>query len=103
MIPDLVTAGEPAKATTTAQEDLTMAGQRRINVIWEMTQAVVAIVVVLANMTVAVYNGIYQNSAAFPAVLSNALFLIVGFYFSRTNHANIGGIGPQPTQPYQGR
>ncbi len=54
-------------------------------------------------MAVAVYDGIYQNNVQFPAVLSNALFLIVGFYFSRTNHAAIGGIGPQPNTPYEGR
>ena len=107
MIPDLQTGGsyqqQPVTPTTTLQEDLTTAGQRRINVIWEVTQALVAVLVVAANMTVAVYDGIYANNVQFPAVLSNALFLIVGFYFSRTNHTAIGGIGIQPQQPYQGR
>jgi hypothetical protein len=35
--------------------------------------------------------------------LVNAFFLIVGFYFSRTNHTAIGGIGSKPEQRYEGR
>jgi len=94
--------------TTTAQQDLTTAGQRKVNLIWEYTQAVVAGGVVFANMIVGVYQGIHQVSVGmpspqFPIVLSSSLFLVIGFYFSRTNHAAIGGIGPQPTSPYVGR
>jgi len=91
--------------TTTIQEDLTSAGQRAINKIWELTQAVIAISVVLANMTVGVYQGLSTTAhVEFPVILSSALFLVVGFYFSRTNHAAIGGVGPKkPQQPYEGR
>jgi hypothetical protein len=41
----------------------------------------------------------------YPMVLSSSLFLIIGFYFSRSNHSAIGGIGRKPTdsQPYVGR
>jgi hypothetical protein len=88
---------------TTAQEDLTSAGQRSINKIWEGTQSVIAIVVVMANMIVGIYQGLAQTHVEFPVILSSALFLVVGFYFSRTNHAAIGGVGPKPMQPYEGR
>jgi hypothetical protein len=93
----------PIAPTTTIQEDLTTAGQRRINLIWEMTQAFVAIMVVFANMIVGVYQGIYATTLPFPTILSSALFLVVGFYFSRTNHAAIGGTGSKPAEIYRGR
>lgn len=93
-------------ATTTFQEDLTTAGQRKVNLIWEYTQATVALMVVFANMVVSVVQGMSKDVSIgeHPVVLSSALFLIVGFYFSRTNHAAIGGVGKQPVAPaYQGR
>lgn len=90
--------------TTTVEQDTNTASQRRINLIWEITQAAVALLVVLACMIVGVYQGLAGDEAGeFPTILSSALFLVIGFYFSRTNHQSIGGIGPKPTQPYQGR
>lgn len=90
---------------TTVQEDLTTAGQRRINMIWETTQAIIAGIVIVTNMVVSVIFVIKRIPAGeYPLVLSSSLFLIVGFYFSRTNHAAIGGMGSKPTQPkYEGR
>jgi len=85
---------------------LTSAGQRRINVIWEYTQAAIAILVVGANMIVGTYQGLINrgvDAPPYPVILSSSLFLIVGFYFSRTNHAAVGGIGPKPESPYTGR
>lgn len=82
--------------TTTTQEDLTTAGQRRVNLIWEYTQASIA----LGVTTAMIYCGVKRIDS--PEVRS-AFFLIVGFYFSRTNHAAIGGIGMKPTQEYKGR
>ena len=95
----------PPPPTTTAQEDVTKAGQRKVNLIWEYTQAVIAILVVIANLIVGTANGLGQTKVEFPLVLSNAMFLIVGFYFSRTNHQAIGGIGRKPaeSQEYLGR
>ncbi len=95
----------PIAPTTTLQEDLTTAGQRKVNLIWEYTQSIIAIVVVAANMTVAVWRGLGQGNTdtEYPVILSSALFLIVGFYFSRTNHAAIGGVGPKPNEVYRGR
>ena len=86
----------PVPPTTTAQQDLTVAGQRRINLIWEVTQAVVAVSVTLANVYAALVS--IENMT-----LTAAFFLVIGFYFSRTNHAAIGGVGYKPSQQYEGR
>ena len=83
--------------TTTEQEDIVTAGQRQINYIWELTQAGIAVAVTLGMIFVPI-------SGAHNATLENAFFLIVGFYFSRTNHTAIGGVGRKPAmQPYTGR
>jgi hypothetical protein len=89
--------------TTTVQQDLTTAGQRKVNLIWEYTQAFIAIIVVLSNMIAAVFNVIKNRDLEVPVILSSALFLIVGFYFSRTNHSAIGGVGTKPNVEYKGR
>lgn len=88
---------------TLAQAALVAAGQRRINIIWEYTQSLISIAVVLANMIVAVSDGLTEAARPFPVILSSSLFLIVGFYFSRTNHASIGGVGEKPSPNYTGR
>lgn len=94
----------PVPPKTTLQEDLTTAGQRRVNLIWEFTQAAIALLVVFANMGTAVFNTVQGKPGEVPMILSSALFLVVGFYFSRTNHQAIGGTGMKPVQPpYQGR
>lgn len=92
-------------ADTTAEEDrgtartrdegaLRTAGQRRINVIWEITQAVIAVAVTGSTLYVAAVLAMKDKgeTAAF-LLLSNAFFLVVGFYFGRTNHQRIGGVG----------
>jgi len=99
----MTSAEQPLTPTTTFQQDLTTAGQRKVNLIWEYTQAFVAIVVVLANIIVAVYNAVNSTGNEHPDILTSSLFLIIGFYFSRTNHAQIGGIGEKPSQEYKGR
>lgn len=82
--------------TSTLQEDLVTAGQRRVNLIWESTQGLIAICTTGAMIYCSVKSIESPN-------LVNAFFLIVGFYFSRTNHAAIGGVGSKPNAPYQGR
>ncbi len=94
--PERRTVEQPVAPKTTTQEDLTTQGQRRINLIWEITQAVIAVLITAAVVYCAV-NKIDSQ------VLTNAFFLIIGFYFSRTNHAAIGGVGMKPSQPYEGR
>ncbi len=88
---------------TTAQQDITTAGQRKVNLIWEYTQALVALAVVGANIVVWVSASLTGKEVNIPEGLTNAMFLIVGFYFSRTNHQAIGGIGHKPEQRYEGR
>lgn len=82
--------------TTTAEEDITTAGQRKINLIWETTQAVVAVLITGAF--------IYCEVSKIESVAIRMGFsLIIGFYFSRTNHTQIGGEGKKPDQKYMGR
>lgn len=91
-------------ARTTFQEDLTFASQRRVNLIWERTQAAIALVVVLFTMVCGTY-GMLHNQSQIPTIMSVAFGTVVGFYFSRTNHTATGGIGPRPKIPgsYKGR
>lgn len=72
--------------TTTSEQDRYTAQQRNINVIWELTQAAIAISVVAANVAAAFMLAV-QNQ-----LLGNAFFLVIGFYFGRTNHARSGGM-----------
>ncbi len=89
----------PAK--TTFQEDLTFAGQRHINLIWERTQAIIAISVVFSTMGIAAFCVLKGKEV--PALIAMAFGTVVGFYFSRTNHAAIGGVGKKSLSEYEGR
>lgn len=78
--------GLVASPTTTAEQDLVTQGQRRINLIWEATQAVIAITVTGAN--------IYAALAGKESILlGNAFTLIIAIYFVRQNHIKVGGVG----------
>lgn len=85
----------PLPPKTTAQEDLTKAGQRLINVMWERTQQVIAMAVTGVTLAVCGYLVSMGNPdialMAF-SLLSNVFFLVVGTYFQRTNHTKSGGI-----------
>jgi hypothetical protein len=59
--------------------------QHRINLLWEITQALIALVVVCASVFLWVTTGLTS------AQMSAAFFLIVGFYFGRTNHTRPNG------------
>jgi hypothetical protein len=89
--------------TTTEQQDITHAGQRKINLIWEYTQAIIAIFVVFSTLGTAIYMEIKGRMDQIPTIFSTAFGMIVGFYFARTNHAAIGGLGAKPKQDYEGR
>jgi hypothetical protein len=68
-------------------------GQRRVNLIWEMTQSVIALAV--AGTTLYVSASLVLRGGADLAafvLLGNTFFLIVGFYFGRTNHEKTGGV-----------
>ena len=88
----------PLTSTTTTEQDRHSYGQRRINLIWETTQAVIAVIVTLATLYVAAQLALRDDAqtAAF-LLLSNAFFLVIGFYFSRSNHNRINDTAPPPT------
>ena len=81
-------------STTTSEQDRKTASQRRVNIIWEGTQSVIALAVTLSTLYVSATLAMKDNAqtAAF-LLLSNAFFLVIGFYFGRTNHQRTGGIG----------
>jgi len=86
---------------TTSEDDRRTAGQRRINIIWEVTQAVIALAVTGTGMFTASQLALRADtsdankSMAITAFLliSNTVFLVIGFYFGRTNHQRVGGMG----------
>lgn len=99
-------SGPSLPATTTAEEDITTAGQRHINVMWESTQRAIAIAVTIAVLGVCLWIVVKgPEPLQIPAftVLSSVFFLVVGTYFQRTNHTKVGGIGSKPGEVYIGR
>lgn len=97
-----MTAEVSRPPTTTSEQDLRTASQRRVNLIWEYSQAGIAIMVVSANVVYAFVQTPIPGAAQLAAasgqsgLLSNAFFLVIGFYFGRTNHARIGD---EPSRP----
>lgn len=79
--------------TTTEEQQRATAGQRRVNLIWEFTQAAIALLVTTSTLFVASRLALSDKTAtAAFLLLSNAFFLVVGFYFGRTNHQRVGGV-----------
>jgi hypothetical protein len=76
-----------AALRTTESGDAVRAGQRHINLIWESTQAVIAVAV-----TGAVIFAALQGKDS--VLLGNAFTLIIAIYFVRMNHTKVGGVGP---------
>jgi hypothetical protein len=76
----------PLPPDTTAQSDLIAHGQRRINLIWEATQAIVTVMISGA----AIYAALKGKQAD---ILNFAFVAIVSTYYARTNHTKIGGVG----------
>lgn len=81
---------------------LTTEGQRRINLIWERTQAIIAIsVVVTALLVIGVLvvvpvlrGGVLDPTAVTGVVLLSGLVTnVTTSYFTRTNHSKVGGVG----------
>lgn len=108
---------KPLPATTTQQEDVVTAGQRAINMLWENTQSHIAKVTVYSTISVNVIVVIALISLrqvltvemitvvlASLGSLNTITGIIIGFYFGRTNHSAIGGVGKKPDQgKYVGR
>jgi hypothetical protein len=87
-------------ADTTGEQDRNTAGRRGINLMWESTQAVIALAVIFTGMATASILALRTDasdaskSVAITAFLliSNTVFLVIGFYFGRTNHERQGGV-----------
>lgn len=108
--PEYVTSGQGTVAapTATEEEQIVTAGQRRVNILWEAVQGIIAIfttattVYVLAAMTLA-KGDVTANQLIAVGQLVVMATLILSFYFSRTNHSAQGGVGKKPDDPYRGR
>lgn len=95
-------SSSPAPQDEKSQErERVTAGQRRINIIWEATQSVIALLVTSTGMYTAARLALRHDddanskSMAITAFLliSNVVFLVIGFYFGRVNHQRVGGVG----------
>ena len=109
-----VTKGEGTTLapTTTEAQDKVTEGQRDINRIWEHTQSriamwVTAATVVIIGITILVSAFTGHTITSEELTLINYLVvmttLILSFYFSRTNHQAVGGVGPKVESEYTGR
>jgi hypothetical protein len=78
---------------TTAEQDVVTAGQRKINLLWETTQTIVAVIVTIATLFVSARLALADkpDTAAF-LLLSNAFFVVISTYLTRTNHTKTGGV-----------
>lgn len=74
------------RADTTAEQDRKTAGQRNVNIIWELTQALIAVGITAAEIYVSIMG------KPSPSI-DNAFTLIVAIYFVRMNHTKTGGVG----------
>ena len=85
---------ENEKAHLESEQGLKTQGQRRVNLLWEATQSLIAVSVTFQTLRVSASLAIKDqaDTAAF-LLLSNAFFLVIGFYFGRTNHQRVGGVG----------
>lgn len=87
---------EVAQVAAIDSEAKRTAGQRTINAIWEVTQATIAIAVTVDTLYVAAQLSLVMAGGKADSaflLLSNAFFLVIGFYFGRTNHTRMGGVG----------
>ncbi len=92
-------AAQATASATEAETTLHTAGQRRVNMIWERTQSIIALSVVLTTCggiialgSVRFWNINLATDAipSFPPEWWTIVGLVIGFYFGRTNHARMG-------------
>ena len=78
------------------EQSLKTQGQRHVNLMWERTQATIAISVAITTLMVCAYL-ITTGKPAEGAflLLSNVFFLVVGTYFQRTNHTKSSTAGDE--------
>jgi hypothetical protein len=102
--PDVITlpGGRVVAApTSTEEEERVSASQREVSLIWETTQMKIALSVVWAALAVSTALAIFGKTLGSPELqLAAGVFLfgvanlVTGFYFGRTNHQKVGGVGP---------
>lgn len=98
------------------QRSKTTEGQRAINLLWENTQSRIALFVIvcgmIVNAAVVILMILLISTITVVQVALVSLSLqfinlttgiVIGFYFSRTNHSAIGGVGSKPATEYDGR
>lgn len=80
--------------STTAEQDKHSMGQRRINLIWEITQALIALSIIWTSVGAATWIVVADSANRLMAFLfmSNVVSIVIGFYFGRTNHQRVGGV-----------
>lgn len=66
------------------ENQMRAAGQHRINLTWEYTQALIAVLVIGVFVVTVVREKVSDPFTA------GIVGVVVGFYFGRTNHARIG-------------
>jgi len=96
---------EPRRNADSAHEEIKRhsAGQRRVNLLWEGTQASIAVAVTGSTLYVAVARALAPPlggpvDSSTSLLLSSAFFLVIGFYFGRTNHTKVGGVVGRPDE-----
>jgi hypothetical protein len=94
-----VRAGDVASAKAERSGEAAEAAATRTNfynLLWELTQAFLAIALTVATIYSSLKFGDTNTvidadgravSVPVPETLKNALFVVLGFYFGRTNHA----------------
>lgn len=84
----------PASATTTAEENRHTESQRRINLIWEITQAIIALTVIIGTIGTTVWLVTHDPTSRTTAFtfMVGIVSTVIGFYFGRTNHQRTGGV-----------
>lgn len=88
---ELTAGGKNIVPDTTEETDRKTQGQRRINLIWECTQAVIAFSVTIAIIYTEI-NGRQSER------LGQAFTTIMLLYFVRMNHIKVGGVGGTDTR-----
>lgn len=102
---------QPLAPNTTEQEDKVTEGQRAINLLWERTQSRIAYISIMSSQLVniaIILILLYKEKETPPATIAVitasiaamnlTVGIIIGFYFSRTNHTAIGGVGKKDVQ-----
>lgn len=89
-------------STTTPEQDRTTQGQRDTSMMWERNQGWVTQMVIGTSTLVAGIVAIFGRVVGADTLqLAAAMFLfgaanlVIGFYFGRTNHTKVGGVGPK--------